>query len=167
MKNISLIFTIIFSVATFANTSSDRYSEEKSLTEVIEFIQDNLSYSCGVEIKSKRKTILDCKTDYSKTRVTVKTEPGVEDFNEKVREIRIKFLNDEEGDYSIVRSLEGLQNRFSYVCGMNKMKRTIRGKIKTDWNCNVRGLGDLVVEMKMNPSEESSERFEELSITFK
>ena len=166
MKKILVSLLLFSSLAALSNTSLDRYTETKTLMEVLNYIQQNYSFQCGMKIKSKRKMFFNCTSSNAMTFIKIKTKPGKSELGERVEKVTINFLNSEDGKYTIADTLSGLQESFSYVCGAEKMKFMRNGKIKSKWNCNVKELGDLIVELKMNPSASGSAGWEELSVTF-
>ena len=162
-----LILILLTSFSTFSTEVNERYNEKKSVAEVINFIQNNFSYICGIKKVTKKKVSLRCETNNSLSFVTIKKNPREKDILKSIKEMKISFLNSDDAEFSITGAWESLQSSFSYVCGTSKVKKTIFGKRKVRYNCNVQGLGEVLVDLKIDMSNQDDSRYEDLSIIFK
>ena len=150
MKRFLLFLALVSSLSSFADSSPSQRWETKTLTEAVEYITNNFSYQCDLEVKSKRKMFFNCTTDNAMVFVKVKLRPGTDPFAERVEKATFEFLNSEDGKYTITKAYDALFLKFSYSCGMN-WKVTRLGKMKSKHECDVKELGKLKAETTMNP----------------
>tara|TARA_B100000925_G_scaffold142662_1_gene106864 strand:+ start:2345 stop:2854 length:510 start_codon:yes stop_codon:yes gene_type:complete len=150
MKRFLLFLALVSSLSSFADSSPSKRWPTKTLTEVVEYITNNFSYQCDLEVKSKRKMFFNCTTENAMVFVKVKLRPGTDPFAERIEKATFEFLNSEDGKYSITKAHDVLWSKFSYSCGVDvKITRQGKGKFKHD--CNVKELGKLKVETTTNP----------------
>jgi len=166
LKNILLALSLVASLTLSSNSFGERYTKSKTIAEVVDFIQQNFSYLCGVDRVSDKKTVLSCVTEKSISFVTIKKSPKGSDPNNAINEMKVRFINSKDGNFTIVNAIKNIQSKFSYVCGIEKIKRTIFGKYKISYNCNVQGLGNLIVDMKLDMSKDDDSRYEDLTVIF-
>ena len=150
MKRFLLFLALVSSLSSFADSSPSPRWETKTLTEAVEYITNNFSYQCDLEVKSKRKMFFNCTTDNAMVFVKVKLRPGTDPFAERVEKATFEFLNSEDGKYTITKAYDALFLKFSYSCGM-EWKVTRLGKMKSKHECDVKELGKLKVETTTNP----------------
>ena len=84
MKKLLVLITLLSSLSSFGQSW---HSETVTFDDAMEYIQQNFSYHCGMEIKSK-KMFFNCTSDNAMTFVKVKLKPG-----EKVSQTELKKLH--------------------------------------------------------------------------
>ena len=167
MKRFLLFLALVSSLSSRADSSPSQRWETKTLTEAVEYITNNFSYQCDLEVKSKRKMFFTCTTDNVMVFVKVKLRPGTDPFAERIEKATFEFLNSEDGKYTITKAHDALWSKFSYSCGVDiKITRLGKGKLKHE--CDVKELGKLKVETTTNPIVVRGVRntIEEFTVTF-
>ena len=163
MKKLLVLITLFSSLSSFGQSW---HSEIVTFDDAMAYIQQNFSYHCGMEIKSKRKMFFNCTSDNAMTFVKVKLKPSEESVTDRVEKVTFEFLNSEDGQYTITDAYNNLVSKFSYVCGIDKMKTMRNGKSKFKYDCKVKKFGNLVVELKLNSTNGVSDSVEEFKVTF-
>ncbi len=163
MKKLLLLLTLVTSLSSLGQSW---HNETITFDDAMEYIQQNFSYHCGMQIKSKRKMFFNCTTDNAMTFIKVKLNPGEGDIADRVEKVTFEFLNSEDGKYTITDAYNNLVAKFSYVCGVNKMRTTRNGKRKSKWDCKVKKLGTLAVELTLSSTNGVSDSVEEFKVTF-
>lgn len=161
MKKLLLLLTLISSLPSFGQSW---HSETKTLADALEYIQENYSYHCGMEMKSKRKMFFNCTSDNAMTFITVKLKPGKGNITERVQKVTFDFLNSEDGKYTITNAFQNLYSTFSHVCGAKKVKVLANGNVKSKFDCKVKHLGELVVETEVNSKPGLNNSVEEFKV---
>ena len=163
MKKLLLLLTLLSSLSSFGQSW---HSETVTFDDAMEYIQQNFSYHCGIEIKSKRKMFFNCTSDNAMTFVKVKLKPGEGSITDRVEKVTFEFLNSEDGQYTITDAYNNLVSKYSHVCGIDKLRTMRKGKSKFKFDCKVKKFGNLVVELKLNSANGVSDSVEEFKVTF-
>ena len=163
MKKLLVLLTLISSLSSFGHSW---HGEKKTLADAMEYIQQNYSYHCGMETKSKRKMFFNCTTDNSMTFIKVKLKPGKGDITDRVQKVTFDFLNSEDGQYTITDAYRNIYSTFSHLCGAKKAKVLANGNVKSKWGCQVQHLGRLEVETEVSLVFGDVNPVKEFKVTF-
>ena len=163
MKKLLVLITLLSSLSSFGQSW---HSETVTFDDAMEYIQQNFSYHCGMEIKSKRKMFFNCTTDNSMTFIKVKLKPGKGDITDRVQKVTFEFLNSEDGQYTITDAYRNIYSTFSHLCGAKKAKFLVNGNVKSKWGCQVQHLGRLEVETEVSLIFGEVNPVKEFKVTF-
>jgi hypothetical protein len=174
MKNLLTTFIVLLSLNTLAveQNLKDRYDEKQNyILKILDALQDNFSYVCGLDKFSKRKTRYRCSSKNSFAIVTIKKDPKVEDFRKKNKELSIDFQTSEDFpdfNQSIEDVLNNLGDRkLSYLCGYNKIPSLRLGVSKFYSNCSIRLNGEYLGEAIVKYSRDQLSKWRSFTVKFK
>lgn len=167
MKKLLLLLALVSSLSSHANSSSMNYESDNTTTfeQSLEYIQRNLSFNCGMNIKSKRKMYFNCTSDNAMTFVEVRLKPGDDRLSKRVQKVKINFLNSEDGDYTIANAVMELKRKYPSKCFIKRGRYTHKGKLKGKWSCHVENLGNVIIEDTINLRATGDKIWEEFSVT--